>query len=140
MFDLFNFFTRSEVESVDANAISAKTDHILANDNFIATLKYTDGSICSLTYTALGSNDAGKEYIEIYCDGKIFILDDFRSLKIYGLNKKGWEGSQDKGHLQEMETFGKCLKSGGEWPLSLEDMVSATTISFIVDRMIKGIG
>jgi len=52
MFDLFNYFTGAEVESIEVSAISPATEHISSRDNFVATLKYTDGSVCTLIYTA----------------------------------------------------------------------------------------
>jgi predicted dehydrogenase len=56
MFDLFNFFAESEVESIDVSAISPKTEQVSPRGNFVATLKYTDGSVCTLIYTALGAS------------------------------------------------------------------------------------
>lgn len=138
MFDLFNFFTESEVESIDVNAISPKTEHVSAGDNFVATLKYTDGSVCTLIYTALGAAEVPKEYIEIYCDGKTLAIDDFKELNTYGARDKGWKGVQDKGHLRELEEFGRCILEGGPWPISLNDLVRATQTSFLIDREVRG--
>lgn len=134
MFDLLNYFTEAEVESNDVSAISPTTEHVSSRDNFVATLKYTDGSICTLIYTALGTSDTGKEYIEIYCDGKTLVIDDFKEFRIYGSKGKGWNGSQDKGHLKELEEFARFVREGGSWPISLEDFVRATKISFLVDQ------
>lgn len=137
MFDLFNFFTESEVESVDVSAISPKTDHILPNDNFVATLKYTDGSVCTLIYTALGASEIGKEYIEIYCDNKTMTIDDFKEFKIYGAKQRGWKGTQDKGHLKELEEFGCSICEGRPRPIPLDELIRATEISFIVARGVR---
>lgn len=137
MFDLFNFFTGAIVESIDVSALSPATEHVSFSDNFITTLKYTDGSACTLTYTALGALELPKEYIEIYCDGKTLIIDDFKELRVYGSKSKGWKGTQDKGHLRELEEFGRCIRDGGYWPISLDDLVSATKISFVVDQGVR---
>ena len=137
MFDLFNFFTESEVESINVSAISPETDHIVSNDNFVATLKYADGSVCTLTYTALGAVEVPKEYIEIYCDGKTMIINDFKELKIYGARQKGWKGAQDKGHVRELEEFASSIHGAGSWPIPLNKLVQATKISFVVDQGAK---
>lgn len=137
MFDLFNFFTESEVESIDVSAISPQTDHIASNDNFVATLKYADGSVCALTYTALGATEVPKEYIEIYCDGKTMIIDDFKELKVYGARQKGWKGAQDKGHLKELEEFASSTHGADSWPIPLNELVQATKISFVVNQGVK---
>jgi len=138
MFDLFNFFTEAEVESIDVSAISPKTSKISSRDNFTATLKYTDGSICTLTYSALGSTDLPKEYIEVFCDNKILVIDDFKKFKVYGSKEKGWSPrAQDKGHLEELKEFAKCIKEGNRPPISLEKLISATKISFLVDKEVR---
>ena len=137
MFDLFNYFTESEVESIDVSAISPKTEHISSKDNFVATLKYTDGSVCTLIYTALGPAELPKEYIEVYCDGKTFVIDDFKELRVYGSKAKGWRGPQDKGHLQELKEFGQTVRDRNSWPISLDELVRATKISFLVDQGIR---
>ncbi len=134
MFDLFNYLTGAEVESVDVSSISPATDHVSSRDNLVATLKYADGSVCTLIYTASGSPEMSKEYIEIYCDGKTLIVDDFKELRIHGSSAKGWKGAQDKGHLRELEAFGCSLRGSNRWPIPLEELISATEISFLVER------
>ena len=43
---------------------------------FTATLRYTDGSLCALTYTSLGSSETPKEAMELFFDGKTFVPDE----------------------------------------------------------------
>lgn len=137
IYDLFNFFTDAEVESINASAISPSTEQYAKNDNFIATVKYKDGSICNLIYTALGSKDYLKEEMEIYFDGKIIKMNDYKNLVIYGLKKKGLETKTiEKGHLQELETFYKAIKEGNE-AIPLWQQVQATEISFEVEKQIS---
>jgi len=137
MFDLFNYFTGAEVESIDVSAISPATEHISSRDNFVATLKYTDGSVCTLIYTALGAPEVPKEYIEIYCEGKTLVIDDFKELRVYGSKAKGWKGPQDKGHLRELEEFGQAVLNGNTWPIPLDELVRTTEISFLVDQEVR---
>jgi len=137
MFDLFNFFTESEVESIDVSAISPATEHVSARDNFVATLKYADGSVCTLLYKALGASELSKEYIEIYCDNGTMVIDDFKELRVYGSKAKGWKGSQDKGHVRELEEFAHSIRERGPWSISLSKLVEATRTSFIVDQGTK---
>ncbi|MEK6589905.1 MAG: bi-domain-containing oxidoreductase [Nitrospinota bacterium] len=135
MFDFFNFLTDSEVESIDASAISGKK----YSDNFAATIKYKDSSICTLIYTAIGSQELGKEYIEIHFDGKTIIIDDFKKLMIYGIKEKGWSSSlPDKGQMNELIAFEKCIRGKGEIPIPLWQMFQATEMTFIADEMVRG--
>ncbi|MBI5747836.1 MAG: bi-domain-containing oxidoreductase [Nitrospinae bacterium] len=137
MFDFFNFLTDSEVKSIDASAISPKTSHVSARDNFTSTIKYKEGSICTLTYTSLGSGELGKEYIEIYFDGKTCIIDDFKKLKVYGSKEKGWSSViSDKGHINELTAFEKFIRGNGGIPIPLRQIFQTTDMSLIVDEMI----
>jgi predicted dehydrogenase len=137
MFDLFNFFAESEVGSTYVSAISPRTEHISSRDNFVATLKYTDGSVCTLIYTALVASEVPEEYIEIYCDGKTLIIDDFKELKIYRARQKGWKGSQDKSHLRDLKESSRTVRKGGAWLIPLNELVQDTKIIFKVDTMVR---
>jgi predicted dehydrogenase/threonine dehydrogenase-like Zn-dependent dehydrogenase len=134
MLDLFRYFTKSEVESVDVSSISSNAEHISPFDNFSATVKYQDGSICSLIYTAMGSKDMSKEYIEIYSKNKVLVIDDFKRLDIYGKNIRGWQGKQDKGHLEELKELGLAIQEGKRNLISFDEILETTKLSFLIDK------
>ncbi len=137
IYDLFNFFTESEVESASAASISQKTEQYARNDNFIATIKYKDGSVCSLIYTALGSTEASKEQIDMYVDGKIIHLDDYKKLEVFGARLKGIETRiQQKGQYEELIEFARSIKEGDGYPIPLWQLIQATEISFEVENQI----
>src|SRR4029079_10406620 len=64
IYDLFNALTASKYAKVEATSIVPSSDHWRRNDNFIANVRYCDGSVCSLTYTALGDTSHAKERCE----------------------------------------------------------------------------
>lgn len=70
------------------------------------------GWVCMLTYAAWGAGEPAKEYIRIYCDGRTLGIDDFKELRVYGSKARGWKGPQDKGHLRELEAFGRSVCDG----------------------------
>jgi len=84
IFDLFNYFTEAEVKSLSVDRITPNTKYFNSQDNCVITIKYNDGSICTLTYTALGNNQYPKEFCQIYFDGKILIIDDYKKLECFG--------------------------------------------------------
>jgi hypothetical protein len=43
----------------------------------------------------------------------------------------------DKGQKQELESFGRSIREGGEWPIPLWHQVQATEISFQVEGQIN---
>ena len=99
VYDLFTYLTGSRFVSVSAKAIRPATRHYGARDNFVATLAFEDGSVATLTYTALGSGDYPKERLEAFSDGRVFVLDNYRRLSVYGAKSRGLETAAiEKGH------------------------------------------
>jgi len=137
IYDLFNFFTESDVETISASSINPKTEQYNKNDNFVATIKYKDGSLCNLTYTALGTGEVSKEQMEIYVDEKIIRLDDYKKLEIFGVKIKGLENKiQKKGQYEELIEFAKSIKEGIGYPIPLWQLIQATEVSFEVEEKI----
>lgn len=133
--DLFQYWTGTKPVKISANAIRPKTKDTLAQDNFFATVTYADGSVANLLYTALGSKDLGKEYAEIYCDGKVYVLDDYRKLEVNGGSGGMKTFTQDKGHFAELEAFAEGIKNGN-FPIPLDELFSVTELSFDIDEKI----
>jgi predicted dehydrogenase/threonine dehydrogenase-like Zn-dependent dehydrogenase len=124
IYDLFTYFTGSEVISVSATSINPKTEQYLRSDNFTATVKFKDGSVCNLIYTTLGAKDVSKEQMDVYVDGKILRMDDYKKLTIYGAGMKGLETAiSQKGQFEELQAFAESTKSGNGYPIPLWQMV-----------------
>lgn len=138
IYDLFSFLTGAKPISITATSIRTSSRHWARNDNFVATIGYGDGSVCTLTYTALGSRDHPKERMDIYVDGKVLVMDDYRHLSVSGGRHRGWSSKNaDKGQLQELTALGDALQQGAQWPISLEEQMDATRVSFAVERAIS---
>ncbi len=141
IYDLFNYFVNSEIKEVSANSINPKTKNIMSNDNFVVILKYTDGSICNLIYTVIGSKELPKELMDIYIDGKTIFLNDYKELVVFGLSGKNKKLSyQDKGHLNELKQFAKFILNKEKQdigPIPLWQLNQATVISFEVEKQIN---
>jgi predicted dehydrogenase/threonine dehydrogenase-like Zn-dependent dehydrogenase len=139
IYDLFNFLTGAEVASVSAHAIRPPSRQWTTNDNFVATISFRDGSVCTLTYTALGSKSHPKEQMEVFADGKVLSLNNYQSVSIRGSKEKGWKSvSAQKGQLEELDAVAECLGKGGAWPISLEQQIQATETAQAVEALIKG--
>ena len=140
IYDVFNFLTgNAKIDTVSANSITPHSKQWGRNDNFVATLGYTDGSVCALTYTALGDTSYPKEKIEIFADGKVITMDDYKSVTVHGGKHKGWSlAAGQKGQREELEMLSAALCKGTVWPIGLEDQLQVSRISFDVERQIKG--
>jgi len=142
IFDLFNYVVGRSPEEVTALPLRPGAGHIPVTDNFVASLRYSDGSLCTLTYTSLGSPELPKEAMEVFFDGKSLVLDDYRQLKFYGCS--GGSGGrrpplqrQQKGHLEELQAIADYLGGKALLPMTLEEIEEATNISFIVDELVR---
>jgi predicted dehydrogenase/threonine dehydrogenase-like Zn-dependent dehydrogenase len=133
IYDLFTFLADSEVVAISAHSIKPGTAHYGRNDNFVATLSFADGSVATLTYTALGHKDYPKEAAELYVDGKIAVLDDYKTLTVHGDDKLSLKTRlQDKGLMTELERFAAGIKAG-EWPIPWWQQVQVCEIGFAVE-------
>ena len=140
IYDLFVYLTGSRPVDVTARAIRPRTGHYSPSDNFVATISFEDGSLATLTYTALGSPSRAKELLEVYVDGRVFELKDYRELCVYGSKAPGLKTrAVDKGHLQELLEFAEVITGGGDWPIPLEQQIQATRLALEVERQLSAV-
>jgi predicted dehydrogenase len=139
IFDLFTFLAGARAVEVSAHALAPRTEAAQARDNFTATIRFGDGSVCTLLYTALGADDLPKEYVEVYADGASYALDDYRSLRVYGRRATGLPArNQDKGHLAELIAFHEQIVGRRPAAMGVEELLEAARISLMVDRQVSG--
>jgi predicted dehydrogenase/threonine dehydrogenase-like Zn-dependent dehydrogenase len=137
VYDLFDFLTGAGVTGVTATAIDSRSRRLLQNDNFSATIAYDDGSVCTLTYTALGNRSHPKEQLELFCDGAVYTLADYKSLRVAGRKARGWRSQTvKKGHLEELAALRDALRHGGAWPITLEEQLQASRIALEVEALL----
>jgi predicted dehydrogenase len=137
-YDACNFLIGGHPQHIEAQAVAPASAQWRRNDNFVATLGYPDGSVCTITYTSLGHNDYAKERMEVFVDGLVIALDDYKSLTVTGARDRNWIGSAaDKGHTQELAALAGGILSGA-WPISLADQIAATRTSFAVEAQLHG--
>ncbi|MBZ5653941.1 MAG: bi-domain-containing oxidoreductase [Acidobacteriia bacterium] len=98
-------------------------------DNVIATLKFANGTVGTISYVANGDKSASKERVEVFGGGATGILEDFRHLELIRDGKKqvrrAWTG-QDKGHKAEMQAFVDAARGESAPPMSFEQIVGTT--------------
>ena len=121
-------------DPVEAHAIATPDDP----DNLIATLTYADGSIAKLAYVTHGDPKYPKEMLEVFADGKVARMDNFRRTEVWrgGKCKKARAGGIDKGQKQELEAFVAAVKSGGEMPVPVASLIATTAATFAVSRSV----
>jgi predicted dehydrogenase/threonine dehydrogenase-like Zn-dependent dehydrogenase len=97
-------------------------------DNVVASLKFANGTLGTISYLASGDKSTSKERVEVFGGGSVAILEDFRRLELVRNGRKQitrarW--GQDKGHKAEMQAFVDALL-GKTPPIPFEQVVGST--------------
>lgn len=129
MIDFFSFLIKSPVIHYSIAPLT-QSEYYSASDNAVISFQYQDGSVTNLVYTSLGNSMLSKEYIEIYCDGKIYIITDYKEVCSHGDTYHYKSLKQDKGHGNEWDVFFNSIKNGTE-------SVSDDQLFGVTDLMIK---
>ena len=104
--DLFTFFTECKVKEIYTSTLTPKTQSLSSDDNRAVVLNYEDGSVATLEYLATGSKEFPKEYFEVHFDEKTIVIDDYKSIKGYGVKIDEMKGDiPEKGHLREWKVL-----------------------------------
>jgi predicted dehydrogenase len=139
IYDLFTALTGSRVVDVSVDVARPTTAFYNHRDNFVATVTFADGSLATLTYVAMGSTQAPKERMELFCDGRTYSLQDYRGLTTAdGSGVRRRKRKQDKGHRRILEAFLGCALRGGAWPIPLRDQIQATSVALRVESLLDG--
>jgi predicted dehydrogenase/threonine dehydrogenase-like Zn-dependent dehydrogenase len=101
-----------------------------AGQDFEITMRFPDGSLGIVIYTALGSVQFPKERVEAFAGGGVAVLDDFRSLAFTGMaGKTTRRAAQDKGQRALLENFAAAIRSEADLIVTGEDGLRATRIA-----------
>jgi len=114
-FDFINWLIGTEPKRVYAEMISANSTAVVDANNIVCTLSYKDGSTASLIYTTIGNSSFPKERIEVFMDGGVAAIDDFKELIVTGLNGKGIKYPKiEKGQFEMLQAYSKLLIGGNK--------------------------
>lgn len=134
--DLCSFIAGSPITKVAANALKDANNLL---DTVSISLAFENGSVASISYFSNGSKKLSKEYLEVFCGEKTVVIDDYKTMEIFGNSKKSIKNpSQDKGHAKEVALFLEAVKSGEQLPISFQECYNSTEATFKVLDKIKG--
>jgi predicted dehydrogenase len=128
--DLVAYLTGRPITEVMASALG--THPARSSDNVSMLLKCADGSQGVVNYFSNGHKSYPKERIEIYSQGRVLVVDNFRKLEAYGFRSgaAAMRGKQDKGHKAQFEAYLTFLKKGGAPPIPFEQILNTTLATF----------
>ena len=140
VYDLFRFLLGCAPVSVTATPLHPPTGPYRADDNFVVTLGFADGSVAVLTYTALGAPEHPKERLTVHSDGRTAVLDDYRALDLGGTTSTVTLRRQDKGHRAELQAFADAVRGRAPGPITLDEQLGAVDAALAVDAFLPGRG
>lgn len=124
--DLLRFIHNSPIVKYDIKKMfSAK------KDSFLIFLEFMNGSTGIINYITNGSRKFPKERIEIFSDGSVLVLDNFKSLKGYdwpGFKKK-MLFMQDKGQKNCIKSFVNAIYNNEPSPIPIEEIFEVSQIT-----------
>ncbi len=128
--DLMAHLAGSPVVTVSATRMGGGV--AVRDDKMSISLGFADGSVGTVNYFANGSKSYPKELLEVFSDGRVLRLENFR--RIVGHGFKGFgkfkTGRQNKGHAAEFAAYVERIVAGGEPLISLTELVNVTLASF----------
>jgi predicted dehydrogenase/NADPH:quinone reductase-like Zn-dependent oxidoreductase len=128
--DVFVFLAGSLVESVAAFKVGEGP--AVRDDKMSIIVRLADGSVGTVNYFANGAKDYPKETLEVFSDGRVARMENFRRTRGYAF--RGFRNvstfRQDKGHVAEVGAFLDRLRTGGPPLIPLQQLVNVTLASF----------
>lgn len=134
--DLIAYLTGSRVKAVCMNSMGVNPE--VNTDNASILLKMENGSTGVINYFANGSKAYSKERVEVFSQGRTFIMDNFRKTEAFGV--KGFsklKTSMDKGHKNQFHRLIKAVQNGGDALIPFESIVNTTRASFAAIQSLK---
>jgi predicted dehydrogenase len=127
--DFLTFLAGAAPVSVSAHALPDNGKY--REDNVSMTFTFPDGSVGLVDYLANGDKSFPKERIEVFCGGRVAVLDDFRTLEMVRDGRRTTvKRAQDKGWRGEWIAFTKAIHEGGQPPIPYEQLVGVTKAAF----------
>ncbi|MDZ7371141.1 MAG: bi-domain-containing oxidoreductase [candidate division KSB1 bacterium] len=131
--DIMSYLTDSRPQSVYAESLSHENVQTTQADNVVLLVKFDDGSVGTLIYTASGDKALAKEYYEIHAGGRSAVLHDFRKAEFFEDGRKRKLGCRGKGHAEEMAAFLKLLHEGVA-EFTFESLIDTSLVTFAAHR------
>jgi predicted dehydrogenase len=123
--DLLRFLAESSIATWHCTRMGSTTP-----DTFTIELKFVSGSIGTIHYFANGSKAFSKERLEVFAEGRVLQLDNFRKLSGYG-----WPGfksmnlwRQDKGQQACANAFIEAIAQGQPSPIDADELFEVSRV------------
>jgi predicted dehydrogenase/threonine dehydrogenase-like Zn-dependent dehydrogenase len=135
--DLLRFLARSPISRVYAIPLRDASSAAIP-DTCTISLSFTNGSIGTIHYFANGHKSMPKERLEVFVQGRVIRLENFRKLDAYG-----WPGApsmplwrQDKGQKACAAAFVRAIGMGIP-PIPFDEMIEVARVTIEASEMVR---
>ncbi len=113
---------------------------IVAGDSVHTTLRFSEGSVATISYVTDGSSRFPKETLDVAGEGRNGRLDNFQRVTVW--SSKGKNGhrvlaGQDKGQRAQLDRFVHAVRTGSEMPIPLESLAATTRATLAVESSLS---
>ncbi|MGF1587426.1 MAG: bi-domain-containing oxidoreductase [Bacteroidales bacterium] len=134
--DLAGFIASSKAKKVHATTLSSRP---ALDDTVTINIEYENGSIANISYFSNGNKNVTKERIEVFSNGIICSIDDFRTMEV--ASEKGIIRTklkaQDKGHTNQYNLISDAMRENKVFPISFDEIYHSTLVTLEAVRSIK---
>lgn len=130
--DFARYLVGAPVQAVLADRAGVESDYA---DDAIITLRFVDGSLATITFTAQGDPAAGEERIEVFAGGTALAITDFERLDITRDGKTSKSSERNglkKGFEHALEEFFHAVKDGGPAPIDEDEQLETALATLLI--------
>jgi predicted dehydrogenase/threonine dehydrogenase-like Zn-dependent dehydrogenase len=137
--DLMRHLVGAPIESIQARSVGGEHAGETPEDKASMTISFADGSIGTLHYFANGSKSFPKERIEIFAEGRILQIQNYRKLIGHGWPgfKKTSSFTRDQGQDACVRAFVEAVEKGGEAPIAFGELMEVGRAVIEADRLLR---
>lgn len=134
--DLACFIAGSKARKIQSSVLNVSPQLM---DTVSINIEFGNGSLANISYYSTGNKNVPKERIEVFCNGTVYLIDDFKKMEI--INDKGTrkirQRGQDKGHSRQFELVVEALRSGGSFPITFDEIYHSSLVTLEAVRSVR---
>ncbi len=129
--DTLQFISGARPQTISAFAVNTGNAMLAGNDIVTITIGFDDGASGTIHYFSNGDGSFPKERIEVFCQERIGVLDNFRKLDLVYANKTRSKHVKNlqKGFSEEADAFLAACQEGKS-AISFDSLWDTSTATF----------
>ena len=137
--DLMIYFTDSFPIKIFAEKVSGNNKTIVNDDNVSILIKFSDGSLGNIFYSASGDKAFSRERVEIYSEGKTIIIEDFKESQFWlsGKKRNFKTFNQEMGYKEELKHFFNVITGKEKPKINFHEIYSSTLGVFKINESLR---